>query len=77
MARFIEKYVRRPIQEVGKYEREVEDKPGKTHIDLLDLRASYDAERITFQLGSFVREISRAEVQSLGEEEDDDRESSS
>ena len=72
MSRFIEKYVRRPIEEISAYEREVEDRPGKKHLQLLDLRAKYEAERITLHLGDFVREISRAEVQSLGDEDGDD-----
>ncbi|MFT4178024.1 MAG: hypothetical protein QM612_00950 [Thermomonas sp.] len=70
MSKFIEKYVRCPIEEISRFERVVEDRPGKAHLDLLPLRALYEAGRITLQLGDFTREISREEVQSLGEEED-------
>ena len=69
MSKFIEKYVRRPIEDISRYEKEVDDCPGKRHIALLDLHAKYEAERVTLHLGNFVREIPRAEVQSLGVED--------
>lgn len=70
MSKFIEKYVHRPIEEIGRYEKEAEGHPEKRSIKLLDFRAEYEAERITLHLGSYVREIPRAEVQNLGDEED-------
>lgn len=45
MSRFIEKYVRRPIEEISRFEKEVEDRPGKKHIKLLELRAQYAARK--------------------------------
>lgn len=71
MSKFIEKYVRRPIEEISRYEKEVEEHPGKKHIDLLELRAKYEAEKITLHLGSYVREIRRSEVQIPAEEGED------
>jgi len=68
MSRFIEKYVHRPIKEISRYEREVEERPGTKHIALLELRAKYGVEKITLQLGDYVRDIHRAEVQGLAEE---------
>ena len=72
MSKFIEKYVRRPIEAISGYEKEVEDRHGKKHIKLMDLHAKYESEKITLQLGAFISEIVRAEVQNLGEEEDDE-----
>lgn len=69
MSKFIEKYVRRPIEEISRYEREVEDRPGKRHIELLELRANYEAEKITLQLGHYVREVSRNEIYGLVDDE--------
>jgi len=65
MSKFIEKYVRRPIEAISQFEREVGERPGKKHIELLELRAEYEPEKITLHLGRFVREIPRAEMQSL------------
>lgn len=72
MSKFIEKYVHLPIRAISSYEKEVEDRPGKKHIELLDLHARYEADRVTLQFGDFIREISRAEVKSLGEEDGDE-----
>ena len=62
MSKFIEKYVRKPI--------ELEDRSGKKRLALLDLRASYEADKITLHVGEYVREIYRAEVQSLADEDE-------
>lgn len=70
MSKFIEKYVRRPIEAIGTYESEQEDRPGEKRIALLDLRASYAVDKITLHVGEHVREIYRAEVQSLADDDE-------
>lgn len=70
MSKFIEKYVRKPIEVISQYESELEDRSGKKRLALLDLRASYEADKITLHVGEYVREIYRAEVQSLADEDE-------
>jgi hypothetical protein len=74
MSKFIEKYVRRPIEEVSRHEKEAGDRQGNRHIKLLELRAEYEAEQVTLQLGKYVRKIVRAEAQSLADDENGDGE---
>jgi hypothetical protein len=70
MSKFIEKYVRRPIEAISRYERE--DRPGSKRIELLDFHATCEAERVTLRLGDFVRRIDRSELQGLAVEEDEE-----
>ena len=70
MSRFIEKYVRRPIEAISFFE--TGDNGANKGIDLLDLHASYQKNRILFRLGSHGRTIIRHEDPSLSSDDDDD-----
>lgn len=65
MSRFIEKYVRRPIEEISRFESSNAADDSKKEIELLDFHASYHKNKILFRLGSYNRSIIRHEDLSL------------
>ncbi|MCI3943565.1 hypothetical protein BW686_03505 [Pseudomonas syringae] len=70
MSRFIEKYVRRPIEAISLFE--MGDDGANKNIDLLDLHASVQKNRIFFRLGSHERTIIRHEDPSLSTDDDEE-----
>ncbi len=64
MARFIEKYVRRPIKEISMFEQE-QDAQGRKRLNLLPLQASYAPDQLTFKVGDSERRIARHEDPNL------------
>lgn len=72
MSRFIEKYVRRPIEDISRFETEHESGGNRKQIDLLDLHASYQRDQIVLQLGEYTRNIKRREDLALSEPEEND-----
>lgn len=71
MARFIEKYVRKPIEDISRFETQCAPGELKTRFDLLDFSAQHSGGRIIFKLGSHIRDIQRNEDSSLAEADDD------
>lgn len=68
MSKFIEKYVRRPIEVISQFENECNLRPSRKRINLLDICASYQDDQVVIQLGGHRREIQRREDPSLLEE---------
>lgn len=69
MAKFIETYVRQPINAINQFERQV-DMEGRTRLNLLPLHASYSVDELTIKLGEFERRIPRREDPGLAEDTD-------
>ena len=67
MARFIETYVRRPIQAITQFEQQI-DAQGHQRVDLLPLQASCSSNQLTFRLGDFERQIARHEDPGMAED---------
>ncbi|TSD68632.1 restriction endonuclease [Pseudomonas sp. KBS0710] len=72
MSRFIEKYVRRPIEEISRFESTSTTDENRKEIKLLDFHASYQKNRILFQLGNNHRVISRHEDPSLSGDDEEE-----
>ncbi|WP_443191757.1 hypothetical protein [Pseudomonas indica] len=72
MSRFIENYVRRPIEDISRFETQCELGEPKAQFELLDFSAQHRGDRIIFQLGSHVRDIRRSVDISLAETDDED-----
>lgn len=68
MSTFIEKYVRRPIEDISRFESTCELGSGRRSIDLLDFRASYRGDQIVIQVGDHHRDLQRREDPRLAEE---------
>lgn len=68
MSTFIEKYVRRPIEDISRFETVCELGSGRRSIDLLDFRASYRGDQIVIQVGDHHRDLQRREDPRLAEE---------
>lgn len=68
MSTFIEKYVRRPIEDISRFESVCELGSGRRSIDLLDFRASYRGDQIVIQVGDHHRGLQRREDPRLAEE---------
>lgn len=68
MSKFIEKYVRRPIEDISKFETECEHGSGRKNIDLLDIQASHLGDKVVIQLGQYRREVQRREDPNLLED---------
>lgn len=71
MAQFIEKYVRSPVTDISRFEKQVNGDPVKKRIQLLDLSARASAGEIRITLGSYERIITRREDPSLADDESD------
>lgn len=69
MSKFIEKYVRRPIQDISRFEQALDANGGKPQIQLLDLEVRLEGEQIMLKLGDYVRLIQRFEDPDLSNEE--------
>lgn len=69
MSKFIEKYVRRPIQDISRFEQSLSSNGGKRQIQLLDLKAKLEGEQIILRLGDHIRYIQRREDPNLTNEE--------
>ncbi|QXH57179.1 hypothetical protein [Pseudomonas maumuensis] len=68
MSKFIEKYVRRPIEDISRFETACEFGSGRKSIALLDIRASYQGDQVVIHLGDYRRDVQRREDPSLSEE---------
>ena len=71
MAQFIEKYVRSPVTDISRFEKQVNGDPVKKRIQLLDLSARASVGEIRITLGSYERIITRREDPSLADDESD------
>ena len=71
MSKFIDKYVRRPIEDISRFETACELGTGRKSINLLDIHASYQRDQITIKLGEYRRDIQRREDPNLSEEVDE------
>ena len=71
MAQFIEKYVRLPVTDISRFEKQVNGDPARKKLQLLDLRASATAGYIKIMLGSHERIIHRREDPSLADDDSD------
>ena len=65
MASFIEKYVRRPIDEVSAFESLVGEDPLRRSLVLLDLATKLEGSQLSISIGNFVRRIERHEDPAL------------
>lgn len=61
MSKFIEKYVRKPIQDITRFEEELDSDGNQLRIELLDLHASLEENEIVLGLGKHIRRIPRRE----------------
>jgi len=59
MTKFIEKYVRQPIEAVGGFDAACTAASSNGPIDLLNLQASHSEGKLTIRLGEYVRNIQR------------------
>lgn len=71
MARFIEKYVRRPVADISRFEQQRGDSSGASRINLLDFSAQYSGNEIVLKLGDTERRIQRREDLNLAGDEED------
>lgn len=67
MARFIETYVRKPIEAISLFEQQVDDE-GRKRMQLLPMQASYSDNQLTLRLGDFQRCIARREDPGLSDD---------
>lgn len=72
MSMFIEKYVRRPIEEISRFEGHVEGDVTRKHIELLDLHASLSGDLVVLKVGDHVRNIPRQEDPTLTSDDDEE-----
>ncbi len=72
MASFIERYVRRPLEEISAFEKEVAGDPSRRGLVLLDLAARLDGNELTICLGDHTRSIERHEDPTLANSDEDD-----
>jgi|GEM_PF-278993 len=71
MSKFIEKYVRRPIADISRFEKNNQEKLNNGKIDLLDFYAKCIGDKIQIRLGEHMKEIQRREEDcSLSDEND-------
>ena len=65
MARFIEKYVRKPVADVARFEKQIAGDPERRCLNLLPLEAKCLSNEIVLKLGTHERRIARNEDSSL------------
>lgn len=71
MARFIEKYVRRPVADVSQFGEQLSSDLGQRPFAPLDLEAKHLGNEIIIRLGSFERRFTRKEDKSLSDDSDE------
>lgn len=69
MAKFIERYVRRPLSEISAFETALANDPTRRGLVLLDLAAGLNGSQLSIRLGNHERMIERNEDPSLAIEE--------
>jgi len=72
MSKFIEKYVRRPIQDISRFETTIDGDLSRRKIQLLDLSAKIQGDAIVVSLGEHIRHIPRSEDINLTDDIDAD-----
>ena len=71
MAQFIKKYVRTPVADISRFEKQINSDSAKKRLELLDLSVSANASEIKITLGRYKRTINRREDQLLVDDQAD------
>jgi hypothetical protein len=71
MSRFIERYVRRPIQHISSFETMHPEFPNHLHHNLLDLCVTQRNGHLNIHIGNITRNIPRSERRSLEDDNDE------